>query len=439
MAETDILLRMYNAGFGDAFLLELPVASAVGSPPRPPFRMLIDCGAHSLGYPRPGWKPEDLVDQIVTDISVGGAEPRLDVVVASHRHQDHVLGFKVRAWKDVRVGEVWMPWTEDPEDPIATALRERQSRLALGMHLAFGQPSFQNRFSKNPRLVASLQAMVANSLTNEAAMATLHGGFRGRPTRRFLSAGAPVSIQPTGCPGLTVHVLGPSRDESVIRDMDPPTGASYLRFLDSRDAAGAIPASQASLPSTPTARPAPHRPFSRSFTFDEGAYRGQWPGLVLDPRVKEAATSIMRGDDMAATVALDKAVNGTSLMLMLEMGEAFLLFPGDAQWGTWRGALDHPQSRQLLARTTFYKVGHHGSHNATPKEFVETVLANRRLWGAATSVKHVDSWPLIPKDELMTALGGLSDRVVRSDDPPVPGNGVSVRDKISVDFHIPTS
>src|SRR5215212_8269878 len=141
---------MYNAGFGDAFLLELPVAPTVGSPP-PPFRMLIDCGAHSLGYPEPGWRPEDLVDQIIADISVGGVEPRLDVVVATHRHQDHVLGFRVPAWKDVRVGEVWMPWTENPEDPIATALRERQSRLALAMHLAFGQPSFQNRFSKNPR------------------------------------------------------------------------------------------------------------------------------------------------------------------------------------------------------------------------------------------------------------------------------------------------
>lgn len=439
MAETDILLRMYNAGFGDAFLLELPVGPAVGSPPSPPFRMLIDCGAHSLGYPRPGWKPEELVDQIIADISVGGAEPRLDVVVATHRHQDHVLGFKVGAWKDVRVGEVWMPWTEDPEDPIATALRERQSRLALGMHLAFGQPSFHNRFSKNPGLVASLQAMVANSLTNEAAMATLHGGFRGHPSRRFLSAGDPASIQPAGCPGLTVHVLGPSRSEAVIRDMDPPTGASYLRFLDGRDAAGALPAGRSSSPSTATARPAPHRPFSRSFTFDEGTYLSHWPDLILAPKVKEAAASIMRGDDMAATVALDKAVNGTSLMLMIEMGDAYLLFPGDAQWGTWRGALDHPPSRELLSRTTFYKVGHHGSHNATPKEFVETVLANRRLWGAATSVKHVDSWPLIPKDELMTALEGLTERVVRSDDPPGPGNGVSVRGTISVDFQIPTS
>lgn len=439
MPEHDIVVRMYNAGFGDAFLVEMPVAPTAASPAPPPFRLLIDCGAHSLGYPRKGWKPEELVNQIIADISVGGAEPRLDVVVATHRHQDHVLGFKVGAWKDVLVGEVWMPWTENPEDPIATTLRERQSRLALGMHLAFAQPEFHARFSKNPGLVASLQAMVANSLTNEDAMATLHGGFRGRPARRFLSAGGPATIQPGGCPGLTVHVLGPSRKETVIRDMDPPTGASYLRFLDRRDAAGALPASRASVPTTRTARPAPHRPFPRSFTFDEAAYHGQWPDLVLDPGVKEAAASIMRGDDMAAAVALDKAVNGTSLMLMLELGEAYLLFPGDAQWGTWRAALDHAPSRDLLSRTTFYKVGHHGSHNATPKEFVETVLANRRLWGTATSVKPVDTWPLIPKDELMTALGGLTDRVVRSDQPPVPGNGVSVRGTISIDFQIPTS
>jgi hypothetical protein len=156
----------------------------------------------------------------------------------------------------------------------------------------------------------------------------------------------------------------------------------------------------------------------------------------LDAKTKEAAASFMREDDLAVAVSLDKAVNGTSLMLMFEFGDAFLLFPGDAQWGTWRSAMDDPEHRELLARTTFLKVGHHGSHNATPKEFVEEVLGGK-LWCAATSVRSISFWPEIPKADLLTGLGTRSERVIRSDKPGRSKKGVSVRPKISVDFTVP--
>jgi hypothetical protein len=51
-----------------------------------------------------------------------------------------------------------------------------------------------------------------------------------------------------------------------------------------------------------------------------------------------------------------------------------LLFPADAQVGNWTSWNDHTfdggngqkvTAKELLARTVFYKVGHHGSHNAT--------------------------------------------------------------------------
>jgi hypothetical protein len=44
-----------------------------------------------------------------------------------------------------------------------------------------------------------------------------------------------------------------------------------------------------------------------------------------------------------------------------------LLFPGDAEiesWSTWENS--HADVDDLLARTVLYKVGHHGSINATP-------------------------------------------------------------------------
>ena len=403
---------MYDVGFGDSFLIEFPTSS-----PRP-FRVLVDCGAHTSGYPRPGWRPEDVVDQILADVRDADGE-QIDIVIGTHRHQDHVSGFRSPTWAGVAVREVWMPWTEHPTEPEAVAIRRRQERLAVGLN---GALTLQAARDPDDERVAGLLQLVTNSLTNVAAMRTLHSGFAGRPRRRFLASGDEIDVGATLCPNLTVHVLGPSRKEQVIRDMDPPAGQSYLRFAD------------ANVSAENSDR---HRPFRRQFSFDEGTYVSHWPGLALEGDVKEAATAMTHDDDIAAAVALDKAVNGTSLMLVFEFGDAFLLFPGDAQWGTWRAALDDPPARALLEKTTFLKVGHHGSHNATPRELLEDVLGARQMWGAAASVHGVAQWPQIPKQELMTRLRQKADRVRTTNDPGQSEPGVTVRPGIGIDFEVP--
>ncbi|MDP3984284.1 MAG: hypothetical protein Q8Q52_04665 [Acidimicrobiia bacterium] len=425
----NVRVRMYEVGFGDCFLIEFPRKDDPT-----PFRILVDCGAHSSGYPREGWKPEQVVDQIVADVTTAG-EPHIDVVVATHRHQDHVVGFRAKAWSQVSVGEVWLPWTENPKDPLARAILNRQSRLAFGLQAAFQSAAFGARWT-NPERAASLRDLVTNSLTNASAMRTLHSGFLGKPKRRYLSVADPATITSDFCPGLTVHVLGPSKDEEVIRDMDPPAGQSYLHFLDPSMPmdAEAIGGELSSEMERQLERS--QRPFSRNFTFPATEYESDPAALLLDAETKEAAAAFMREDDLAVAVSLDKAVNGTSLMLMFEFGDAFLLFPGDAQWGTWRGAMDDAEHRDLLSRTTFLKVGHHGSHNATPKEFVEDVLG-AKLWCAAASVRPINFWPEIPKADLLTALGKRSERVIRSDQPGRRRKGVSVRRGVGVDFTVP--
>ena len=77
-------------------------------------------------------------------------------------------------------------------------------------------------------------------------------------------------------------------------------------------------------------------------------------------------------------IQLDKRTNNSSLVLAFEFVDTkrVLLFVGDAQVGNWLSWKDvHGRSgthtvtaRDLLARTVFYKVGHHGSHNATLKQ-----------------------------------------------------------------------
>jgi hypothetical protein len=68
---------------------------------------------------------------------------------------------------------------------------------------------------------------------------------------------------------------------------------------------------------------------------------------------------------------LDDQMNNTSLILLFQVGDRKLLFPGDAQIENWTWALvdapDAAKTQKLLAEVDFYKVGHHGSRNATPK------------------------------------------------------------------------
>ncbi|HZN06557.1 MAG TPA: MBL fold metallo-hydrolase, partial [Pyrinomonadaceae bacterium] len=165
MANQFVTIRMYNVGFGDAFLLLFPDRSR-------PRRVLIDCGMHSIG-PGPR-KMKEVVKQIVQDTTDADGQSRIDVVVATHRHQDHVSGFGQPLWEKVEVGEVWMPWTEHPTDPRARQIRETQSTRAHSLALALTRLNVDD----------SVLAIAQNNLTNQAAMSTLHAGFAGQPQRR---------------------------------------------------------------------------------------------------------------------------------------------------------------------------------------------------------------------------------------------------------------
>ncbi len=387
-ADAHVSIRMYNVGFGDAFLLVFPGDER-------PRRVLIDCGAHTLG---PGPRPmKDVVRSILDDAADADGTSRIDVVVCTHRHQDHVSGFGLREWSAVEVGEVWMPWTEHPTDAEARRIREAQSLRAQALLLALDRLGADD----------TLLAMAQNSLTNAPAMRTLHEGFLGRPVRRFLPTkehGERV-FETSALPGVKVHVLGPSRSENTIRDMDPGRAESYLSFRLARDA-------------PPDRR---LRPFRREWSIGRQAYRRANPHLAFTPRNASDIADVGSGTEFDLVTKLEKAVNGTSLMLMFVLGRARLLFPGDAQWGTWNAALTDPDWKELLATTAFYKVGHHGSHNATPRSFVEKCLS--KSFAAMISTRRVEKWPDIPRPPLLRALRARSNRVVRSDrrdapDPP---------------------
>lgn len=171
--------------------------------------------------------------------------------------------------------------------------------------------------------------------------------------------------------------------------------------------------------------------------------------LYYDP---ENATRRIDGDwlGVAQTLALkiDGDVNNTSLALAIEVpGRQILLFPADAQVGNWQSWHDqtYPSkrgtkseggetARDILSRVVLYKVGHHGSHNATAKELGLEMMTSPHLAAMIPVVEDVaaeqtnksnpDGWAM-PYDNLYTRLKSkTSKRIVRGDDR-LPLDGAS--------------
>jgi beta-lactamase superfamily II metal-dependent hydrolase len=381
-ARKSVSIRMYNVGLGDSFLLRFPGEERES-------RVLIDCGVHMSG-PGP-YKMDEVVSRIVDDVRDEDGTPRIDVVVASHRHADHIVGFESERWGEVEVGEVWMPWTEHPTDPEARSIRDRQSKKARSVRAALAAM----------RAPQHLMEIVDNSLTNARAMETLHGGFASTTRIRYLPPKTrdAMSFTPAVLPGVTVHAMGPSRDPEVVRDMEPPKGGAFeLRAA----AAGGSNGDDTAL-------------FAKGFELTGEERRAQLEAFGVSERDLRALEKTADEDPFAVAVQLDKAVNGTSLLLMFEMGRAHLLFPGDAQWGTWQNALGDPEFKDLLRKTNFLKVGHHGSHNATPRAFVEEILSPNGFT-AMVCTRETKKFKKIPLGSLLTALDTHSgNRVARSD------------------------
>lgn len=398
-----ITVRMYEVGFGDCFLVGFETVAGKRW-------LLVDCGTITESKAQ----LTAIVDDILAQTRGADGISRLVLVVGTHRHKDHVWGFADPRWSDVEVGEVWMPWTEDPGDPEATRIRERQSALALALA---GEPSDDNPLADPVRAAPSAtrlqgaRAMALNALSNESAMATLHSGFAGNAPRRFLPEHGQTR-QARSVPGLdgaVFHVLGPPRGKEALALMDPPEGAGYLRWPNR----------------IPKRRKGP--PFAERYCIREPKYVPLAAGSTFRPRDRAATRKAIAEPAGLLGAALDRAVNNTSLVFMIEAGARFLLFTGDAQWGNWQAMLDQPACAALLERTTMLKVGHHGSHNATPRALIDG-LASKPIT-VLFSTKRVPQWPNIPREPLLQALRKRRDQMARTDDlanvqPPfthVPG------------------
>lgn len=394
MTAQSITVRMYNVGFGDCFLLRLPTDGG-------PRRMLVDCGYHSSGKGK--FSDRELVEQVKQDLA---GEP-LDVVVATHRHQDHISGFgEEELWKDVAVDEVWLPFTAretaTEDDPSLAAWEDLRRGVAslvkLDGKLAPAVERAMAARSQDER--EALEWMLWNARANAPGIHNLLHGMRRadrrQARRRFLPErghDVPWSFGSEALPGVTIHVLGPSTDPAHRKNRKVPAGwAVFGAALDENDL-----------------RELP-RPFGPEWEVEDSSGRKPFSEKNL------AAIRVFNDDLLAAANAVEGFLNGESLVLVLEVGRARLLLTGDAEVAAWTKILGDPRAEELAAGATFLKIGHHGSHNATPLPFVRG-LAEAMTVMISTQAGSGKFRNGIPLPTLLAELGLRRANVARSDRP----------------------
>jgi len=392
-----ISVRMYRHGLGDCFLITIP------KPAGGEFRMLIDCGI-VLGADGAAQSMQKVVAHLAEKT------PHIDVLVVTHEHWDHVSGFSQQAerFKGMTFDNVWVAWTEDPTDPLAKKLRSERRAAENALRMAVTRLGLAGEDESAGRVSSLVSFFGASAGSTEAAM-TFAKGLAATGKLRFCKPADPP-VQIDGLPGVRFWVLGPPRNEKLIKRSNPAKGDAYgldagpggsqafLMAAAARDLE-AIGAAAAGL-DVPIQDPFDTEQCiplerARQIPFFERLYSGDAgdrslreksadeQGEIVFQDYRDQAWRRIDTDWLGASetmaLQLDSATNNTSLVLAVELVESgdVLLFPGDAQAGNWLSWQDlswtigeKPREKivtgpDLMARTVFYKVGHHGSHNAT--------------------------------------------------------------------------
>jgi hypothetical protein len=384
--KSTITIRMYNPGFGDCFLLTFQTAD--GSPRY----MLIDCGVHQRVT-----GGGDKMRLIVADIAKV-TNNHLHIAAVTHEHADHISGFRQAndIFGKIKIDDLWLAWTEDPNDPLARQLKSgiKQGVEELTSAVAKLAPT-------NMQAANALQGILdfevsANSLgINKSELDCLRDWSAKKlqkPEDYRRPGEDPLTIP--GVNGIKVYVLGPPRDAASF-NVTEKESEMYPEFaaIDASQAfTAALKAGESNLSREDENNIKRSYPFDKRFSItaeqaktdpDYQDFFRDYYGFTTDITKTEAWRRIDDNWlDSAGELALkiNNMTNNTSLVLAFELTDfdpqKVLLFVGDAQVGNWlswpavtfgNGTAGNEKitGDDLLHRTEFYKVGHHGSRNAT--------------------------------------------------------------------------
>jgi beta-lactamase superfamily II metal-dependent hydrolase len=326
-----LLIRAYNVGCGDCIYVRIPG-------PNGGFNILIDCGK----------KGDDVllrkaIEHLATELPVGStpAKRRLDLIVATHRHEDHIKGFDPTLFENIEVANIWLSAAMDPEHPQADGLHNLH---AFATHAMRELTERGQAFSPDVEMLASMYG-VSNDAADKLLMTTLPEKNGIEP--EYVHSGMAHALALP--PDTKIHILAPEENiDHFYLGKELSTTLQDFHGL------------------TATLTPAPAA--------------GAEPTVVQPANISatdfRVLQSRMLSNGLAFAAKESSIQNNLSVVLLIEWKGRRLLFVGDAEWegefkegkhnGSWNVMWEKHRDTHLKTPLDFLKIGHHGSINATP-------------------------------------------------------------------------
>lgn len=431
-------VRMYrfDQELGDCFLLTFNDGSQKS-------HMLIDCGS----FQNAGTSKARLT-KILADITQTLDGAALDVVVGTHQHNDHLSGFVhcERAFRKIGVEHVWLSWLDDPKDARANSIGRQHHNLMNVMHDVRAHMTSRRNASTTHRAIGILDDVLgfygakgkAPPKIPAEAVRIMKG--LGRNAIQYLKPGAILDLPGLAKDRVKVYVLGPPRKDALtprkddpLYRKDPREGESYDHALSSARSAAEQLLNAAKGHSGSVSSEEAQYPFAEKMKYRKTARKTAGLRRVVGEYGRSDSLWRTIDDDwmnQAESLALfmDGFTNNSSLVLAIELVSSgkILLFTADAQTGNWLSWFDVKWSDpkidtdDLLARAVLYKVGHHGSHNATLLAALEkmtspALVALIPVHKKDSNVAKTNGWKMPARNLHRRLVAKTSNRVLQMD------------------------